>query len=226
MKPADNFDLKKYLANNPLLENKLSSQEQDIVDDILSVSEGIKDIMDKIKSYAKKGLLTAVILTAIVSQLKAQGDIDTANQVQKVGTELIITPGIKNKENDNIMIWEKSAGGVSFGKIEYNPQTKQYTLSADGAKYIPSQYVGVSGIYKYTGKNVSSFKDKQNFISALEAGLQMLNMENPEPGTRHTANVEGITISKGDRNMFSIGDIQFTKGMAKNAIQDLQNFTP
>jgi hypothetical protein len=75
------FDLTKYLANNPLLNEGLSNQEQDIVDDILSVTEGVNDIVNKLKNYAKKGLLTAAIISSVIGQLQAQNQDKIANQI-------------------------------------------------------------------------------------------------------------------------------------------------
>lgn len=52
-----------------LKEIKAESQEQEIIDDILgTLNEGaFDDLLDKVKEYAKKGLLTASILTALIS---------------------------------------------------------------------------------------------------------------------------------------------------------------
>jgi hypothetical protein len=52
-----------------LKEVQLSSNEQDILDDILSLDEAIdfSNVMDKIKSYVKKGLITATILASLLN---------------------------------------------------------------------------------------------------------------------------------------------------------------
>jgi hypothetical protein len=52
-----------------LKEVQLSSNEQDILDDILSLDEAIdfSSVMDKVKSYVKKGLITATILTSLLN---------------------------------------------------------------------------------------------------------------------------------------------------------------
>jgi len=52
-----------------LKEVQLSSKEQDILDDILSLDEAIdfSSVMDKVKSYIKKGLITATILTSLLN---------------------------------------------------------------------------------------------------------------------------------------------------------------
>jgi hypothetical protein len=76
----DNFDLKKYLVNNPLLEKKLTPKEQAIVDDILGsvnseIDESLKDAKNKMKQYAKKGLLTTAIITAVCGTISCGKDI-------------------------------------------------------------------------------------------------------------------------------------------------------
>ena len=99
---ADNFNLVEYLSKNILLENELSPKELDIVDDILSVNEGFEDIMNKIKSYAKKGLLTITILITVINQLNASGQTDIANQVKQVTQQEIASfaPDVVFKSGD------------------------------------------------------------------------------------------------------------------------------
>ena len=61
-------DLKK--ATKSLNENKeLSSKEQEIFDDIVgSLNEGkFEDVVSKVKEYTRKGLMTAAILSALMS---------------------------------------------------------------------------------------------------------------------------------------------------------------
>lgn len=52
-----------------LKEVQLSSKEQAIIDDILSLDEAIdfSNVMDKVKSYVKKGLITATILASLLN---------------------------------------------------------------------------------------------------------------------------------------------------------------
>jgi virulence-associated protein VapD len=52
-----------------LKEVQLSSKEQDILDDILSLDEAVdfSNVMDKVKSYVKKGLITATILASLLN---------------------------------------------------------------------------------------------------------------------------------------------------------------
>jgi hypothetical protein len=52
-----------------LKEVQLSSNEQAVIDDILSLDEAIdfSSVMDKVKSYVKKGLITATILASLLN---------------------------------------------------------------------------------------------------------------------------------------------------------------
>ena len=71
MKTMDNFDLKKYLAENRLLKEttKLTPQEKEIFDDITSsLNEGMfDDVLEKVKKYARKGLMTVALLSALAA---------------------------------------------------------------------------------------------------------------------------------------------------------------
>jgi hypothetical protein len=57
------IDLLKEVQNQP------SPEEQDIIDDILSLDEAIdfSNVMNKVKSYVKKGLITATILASLLN---------------------------------------------------------------------------------------------------------------------------------------------------------------
>ena len=72
------FDLKKYLANNPLLNEGLSKQEKMVVDDIMSVTEGAKDVYNKLVSYGKKGMMSLAIIASVLTSCAEQGDMDSA----------------------------------------------------------------------------------------------------------------------------------------------------
>ena len=151
-----NFHLTKYLAEGKLYEEKLPTQEQDIIDDILSVTEGLNDIISKMKGYAKKGLLTVAIITSVVGQLKAQGQNDLANQVEKQSTELITTSIPKSKEFGITMPFRKLTHELDFDskagkffqsqtwkKSKNQPEVKRVNINGVDYKivryYIPSE---------------------------------------------------------------------------------------
>ena len=83
----DNFNLRKYLANNPLLNEGLSNKEQMVVDDILSVTEGPKDVYNKLVSYGKKGMMSLAIIASVLTGCTQQGDMDSAKATIEYATE-------------------------------------------------------------------------------------------------------------------------------------------
>jgi hypothetical protein len=62
--------------------------EQAIINDILSVNEGISDILGKLIKYGKRGLLTAAIVLAVAFSAQAQQQ-DKTDEIIKTGTELV-----------------------------------------------------------------------------------------------------------------------------------------
>ena len=95
----------------PMLnEEELTSKEQKIVDDILKeLSESdVNTYLDKIKNYAKKGLLTIAMISSIASGLQAQGipqnDIDTItqNSIELVQQKDIVDSKSESLLKDNL----------------------------------------------------------------------------------------------------------------------------
>jgi len=189
---ADTFNLVEYLSKNILLENKLSPEEQDIVDDILSVNEGFEDIMNKIKSYAKKGLLTTAILFAVINQLKAQGQTDTANQVQKAAQEITINISKSTSPKKENFVYS----GKHFIRYIYDP-TSRSQYEREGAYEIViyseetnfTDYVGLPS-YKTSDYNYHLFSNKEDLITFLKTGLKLLEMDPPAEDQVYTASVE------------------------------------
>jgi len=103
MEPMSREDGSSYMN-----ENELSSDEQEIVDDILNtLNEGMfGDVLDKIKLYAKKGLMTAGIIGALLSAPNfSQAQQQQIKQV--AGTEMSSTQEKGGKE------WEQIKKAVS-----------------------------------------------------------------------------------------------------------------
>ncbi len=219
------FDLRTYLNNNPLLtEEKLSSDEQNIVDDILSVNEGFNDIMDKIKSYAKKGLLTTAILMSVVGSLKAQNQPELANQVEKAATELTITPAKKSGEE---VVWQKKSLGMSIVHKDgmYKLGGNEYTYH--GTNIInPSTGRGMG--YHTSSSAGGEWLSKEDMINALKTGIELTRMERPEPGEVNKAEGDGIllTVDYVHPNWFKFNGVQFSRAFANQSIRALQSFAP
>ena len=82
---AVNPDFKRPQENVP-------NSEQDIVNDILSLNEGIDSILNKVKEYGKRGLLTATILLAVALGANAQSR--EYAEIMRVGREYAEVPYI------------------------------------------------------------------------------------------------------------------------------------
>jgi len=62
-------------------------EEKYILDDILSVNEGVGSIIDKVKDYARKGLLTATLITTLLASPKISAqDKETIKEITKTET--------------------------------------------------------------------------------------------------------------------------------------------
>jgi hypothetical protein len=112
----DNFDIKKFLIENKITaasqdvakvkdsekSSELSDKEQDIVDDILgSMNEGSLDenfdaVLDKVKRYAKKGLMTAAIVGSLLSSMNIN-----AQQATQIKQAANITATTNTKQQAN-----------------------------------------------------------------------------------------------------------------------------
>ena len=64
------------------------NSEQSIIDDILSVDEGVGDMLAKLIDYGRKGLLTAAIVIAVALSAQAQQQ-NKSTEVIKAGTEVL-----------------------------------------------------------------------------------------------------------------------------------------
>jgi hypothetical protein len=62
-------------------------EEKYILDDILSINEEVSSIIDKVKEYARKGLLTATVITALLASPKVSAqDKETIKDITKTET--------------------------------------------------------------------------------------------------------------------------------------------
>jgi len=207
---AGNFNLVEYLSNNILLENKLTPEEQEIVDDILSVSEGLKDIMDKIKSYSKKGLLTATVLFAIISQLNVQGQTQLANQVQDT---------IGWRKSVNVLDRTNTA---TAGVVYSNSDSASLPLSAG---------TGATRIIMYTDKPTAmAFGGKLKFI---EPGFTVFSKDGSQlwysdknqllKAFQNSYNGKGIQGKESQGGKYSVIDFTSSQEL-QDAYKAIQNF--
>jgi len=149
----ENFNLKKFLVENKLTYNSklineeqaLSADDQKIVNDILgSLEEGVfSGVLNKVKSYARKGLITATVLTALLgtpSLTQAQKrDIRDVAQIESPQT--LDTLYTKKSRIDNVRT-NDYVGRTPSGAIEIGRETK---TSKDG-KVTTTKKANQSGI--------------------------------------------------------------------------------
>jgi hypothetical protein len=82
-------NFKQFVNEN--VANIIVDDEQKIIYDILSLNEGVGgDILQKIKDYGKKGLLTATIILSVAFSSQAQQQNKTDNVI-KIGVESVDT---------------------------------------------------------------------------------------------------------------------------------------
>ena len=166
------FDLRKYLANNPLLKEGLTSKEQMIVDDILSVVEGPKDVYNKLTSYGKKGMLSLAVLASVIVGCAEQGDIDSANKT----IEYALTNEWAGSDREKIFIAILDYTGTSSDKKSLDASlwaydALKYNEDLAWEKYNTSYedyYKRMSSINKEAGEEAKQdIEETKQFIESL-----------------------------------------------------------
>tara|TARA_R110000803_G_C11775627_1_gene295881 strand:- start:42 stop:548 length:507 start_codon:yes stop_codon:yes gene_type:complete len=132
----NNFDLTKYLATNPLLNEVLSNKEQAIVDDILkgmdlNIEESMLDVGKKMKQYAKKGLLSAAIVASVCGMVSCENNDEA---ISAINTELsFLDKDITTSEYQ-----------VNF----FKNKTREFQEKADGPDTDPSSDYASADFYQ------------------------------------------------------------------------------
>ena len=168
----ENFNLKKFLVENRLTYNSklineeqaLSPDDQKIVNDILgSLEEGVfSGVLNKVKSYARKGLITAAVLTALLGapNLTQAQKQDIRNVAQTESPQTLDTLYTKKSKIGNVRT-NDYVGRTPSGAIEIGRETK---TSKDG-KTTTTKKANQSGILgiKYTDDEIrASMNSKKN----------------------------------------------------------------
>lgn len=113
-------DMNPQYAQDEINENeKLTPQEKKIADDILnSLNEGFDSLLDKIKSYSKKGLMTAAILGSLLSSSQfSQAQQNQIKQISGIEATMQKGGGIEKMNNQDAYnhvynMIKKNADGV------------------------------------------------------------------------------------------------------------------
>ena len=233
------FNLKKYLAEGKLFKEELSNQEQDIVDDILSVTEGVNDILSKMKVYAKKGLLTLAVISSVLGQLQAQNQNNIANQIStELASELNTTPPAYSKIADNI------PNRITYGKVimaseEGKTFTNEYPvlewdeavfsvnpITVNGTTYQVTVYelADQEGLYKYEFTKNKIVDPYLSFYALTKAQPSLKNLIDKNPNLLNSnkplPSVVSSYIEKGYR---IIDDFEETIGGNKYKVIYLTN---
>jgi len=149
----ENFNLKKFLVENKLTYNSklineeqaLSADDQKIVNDILgSLEEGVfSGVLNKVKSYARKGLITATVLTALLGtpSLTQAQKRDIRDVAQTESPQTLDTIYTKKSRIGNVRT-NDYVGRMPDGAIEIGRETK---TSKDG-KVTTTKKANQSGI--------------------------------------------------------------------------------
>jgi hypothetical protein len=148
-------------------ENTLNPEEQKILDDITStLNEGIfDDVIEKVKSYAKKGLLT----TAILTSLMALPNFSNAQQQQikqAAQTEMSSQQDISGM--DNIALFNKV---VTL--IKQNPdKASEWMKKGDNGNSMVSSIIQTKNMQQQNHKDGKSFggylKNEKNNTATKE----------------------------------------------------------
>lgn len=124
---------------NPDFKN--NNSEQAIIDDILSMNEGLNDIVGKLINYGKNGLLTATIVLAVAFSAQAQQQHKT-NEIIKQG--VMSVDSTQQKQIYAFMIGcatESASLSMQKGDIDaagsFKEISKYYQALRDGIKPLP-----------------------------------------------------------------------------------------
>ena len=141
-------------------ENYADGKENEIVDDILSgLNEGsLNSVLEKMKQYAKKGLLTVAMVASVAQGLQAQGiNKNQADQIQQTGIELVQQTSKLNKqvEKQNLNKVKKLLGN-SFEKMNKLAQQTGTILVAN------------KGLNLNVLKSMNQMNAKSHFSNSVE----------------------------------------------------------
>jgi hypothetical protein len=139
---AETFDGRDNLTNIDENTSKLSPEEKQTLDDLLTVNEGFGDLLNKIKEKAKKGLITAAVLGALLS---------SSNYTQAQQQQIKQIAGVEmqqQKDGDISKMSNQEAYDYVFNLIKKNP---------DGALKQLQQFKGISQEDKNDANMLTTF---------------------------------------------------------------------
>ena len=164
-------------------EGTLSPEEQKILNDILNESdmlnEGIFDsVIEKVKSYAQKGMMTVGILTALLatpnlsnaqqSQIKQAAGTEMTTQKHSVGTDIskMSNAEVAKLVNDLCLKNPDKAKALAHGRFKNNDMLFMFADAAHFKNKISSNN------FEYFGgrlKAKGNFDSTQSFINIMSS---------------------------------------------------------
>lgn len=209
------FDLIKEIHHQ-----QLTPKEQQIVDDILlSLDEGTLDnFKQKIKDYAKKGAITASILTALMASpeiTQAQKD-----QINKIVNTSISTPrngtqvdGINGQFTSQFKFPDSYLKNLNTGKTD----TLNHSNIKPFAKNISTtQMENWNSFVDWMKRKGYSGNEKMDHISFSNDVLEEYKEENPNFWVNSSNDIKSIQISIKNYRQFVVN--QWEEGKAKITI--------
>tara|TARA_R110001592_G_scaffold26307_1_gene98641 strand:+ start:2599 stop:3267 length:669 start_codon:yes stop_codon:yes gene_type:complete len=119
---ASTFNRIKRIDESEINENeeKLSPQEKKVLDDIMSEMHSLNEVdfnsvLDKVKSYAKKGMLTVSIMVAL---LATPGITNAQSDVLKDVAKIEMTDNAESKSNDILNLSNKEVFNITVDAIK------------------------------------------------------------------------------------------------------------
>jgi hypothetical protein len=205
-------------------EENLSSEEQEIFDDIVNtLNEGMfNDVIEKIKSYAKKGLIT----TAIIASLLASPTFTQAqkNQISDFArTEMSQLPSTSKSEKNS----------VNINKLNQTKKTEDTRGSLNQALKSTNPYVinskDIISDIPFTSWNYGASARKSNATAGLslsiEKGSDIIEISISQvPGKSTTGYKAIVMAAKNLGGKVYQSDISTDISVSKDKISDVTSF--
>jgi hypothetical protein len=185
------FNLKKFLVENKLTSNsrilnenkELTPQEQEVVDDILnSVNEGMfDDMLEKVKKYARRGLITATVLTTLLGtpnltqaqkqDIKDIAQIEMTSQQSSTDTAWEALKSDLKSTNPMLIVSKDADTGTPFQSLNWGTASNKGTGEKGALAIRHSKGSNVIEVTFFSRTNPEVLK--QLVKNANEAGLKL-----------------------------------------------------
>jgi hypothetical protein len=199
---AKNFNKIKRIDENEIEANNLNSDDQEILDDILSINENVdfNTVIDKIKNYAKKGLLnTAIVMSLLGNPSFTQAQKDQIQNITNIeqttdDKELSLTE-LKNiiKNDDFKPLPGTKPLIMTYNTVNKNTDTKfkvyRSVVKTQSTEKILTAINNTKTIMKKNDKTLS-YETTYNFIKILDNGNAEVMVVVPIQNNGKIENVE------------------------------------